>query len=371
MGIYDRDYSRASHAPRTPSGFRAGGRNPLSVTGWIIAACVVVYVFNVFGPKVPTLVSTTLLQSVSPAEIAGIRASDFAVSPIQWEKNRPRGQMIGRAVVQLGGRPVAIQEFRLDPLLMHWGYFSTAKAVIWHDTITGWSGLQVWRFISFQFLHSDVSIDHILFNMLTLFFFGGMVEQYLGRKRYLAFYLLCGICGALMYLLLNGLGVGGQALFGPRFNVPGLLVNDPTLPLVGASAGVFGVIMAGAFLAPNAQVMLFFIIPMRLKTLAYGLVCVALVAVFFGWTNAGGEAAHIGGALAGFYFIRNPHHLHGMFDFLGQFDPTSRVAKARAAQKRSGVQGTEIDRILSKIRQGGLNSLTEAEKGTLREASRR
>jgi hypothetical protein len=129
--------------------------------------------------------------------------------------------------------------------------------------------------------------------------------------------------------------------------------------------------MAGAFLAPNAQVMLFFIIPMRLKTLAYGLVCVALVAVFFGWTNAGGEAAHIGGALAGFYFIRNPHHLHGMFDFLGQFDPTSRVAKVRAAQRRAGVQGTEIDRILSKIRQGGLNSLTEAEKGTLREASRR
>jgi hypothetical protein len=93
--------------------------------------------------------------------------------------------------------------------------------------------------------------------------------------------------------------------------------------------------------------------------------------VFFGGANAGGEAAHIGGAIAGFYFIRNPHHLHGMFDFMGQFDPTSRTAKARAAVRRSGAQHTEIDRILGKIRQSGLHSLTDDEKRTLREASRR
>jgi hypothetical protein len=117
---------------------------------------------------------------------------------------------------------------------------------------------------------------------------------------------------------------------------------------------------------------MFFVIPMRLSTLAYGLLGFAVLAVIFGWTNAGGEAAHIGGALAGWWFIRNPGHLHGFFDFLGQYDPTSRVAKARVAVRRgrAGGNDAEVNRILDKITAQGLHSLTEGEKRALREASR-
>ena len=132
--------------------------------------------------------------------------------------------------------------------------------------------------------------------------------------------------------------------------------------------------MAAAFLAPNARVLLFFVFPMRLGTLAYGLLGFALLAVVFGWANAGGEAAHIGGALAGWWFVRNPAHLHGFFDFLGQYDPTSRVARARVAVRRGGSPAgdmAEVNRILDKITARGLHSLTEAEKRTLREASRK
>jgi hypothetical protein len=133
--------------------------------------------------------------------------------------------------------------------------------------------------------------------------------------------------------------------------------------------------MAAAYLAPNATVLLFFVIPMRLGVLAYGLLGFALLAVIFGWTNAGGEAAHIGGALAGFWLVRNPNHLHGFFDFLGQYDPTSKVARARVAVKRGNVQGsttsTEVNRILDKISARGLHSLTEGEKRVLRDASRK
>lgn len=385
MGINDRDYAR--HAPPHPSTGRIGRgeRAPMSVTGWIIALCCAVYIFNVFGPKVPTLVDVELLGTTTK-ELSGIKRSEFKFSQIvvpivrgrqegviSLENLKSGDRVVGLGVqeVRLGERAVARQKYSLEPLLMSWGFFSTAKALAWNDPIGGWGGLQVWRFVTFQFLHSQHSINHILFNMIALFFFGGMVEQYLGRKRFLAFYLLCGACGALTYLILNGAGVGCQALFGPDFKIPGLLINDPLTPLVGASAGVFGVILAGAYLAPNAEVLLFFIIPMKLRTLAYGLLCWALLVVIFGGANAGGEAAHIGGAIAGFYFIRNPHHLHGMFDFMGQFDPTSRTAKARAAVRRSGVQHSEIDRILAKIRESGLHSLTDDEKRTLREASRR
>src|SRR5579884_2398963 len=81
-------------------------------------------------------------------------------------------------------------------LLTDWGYFS-ADTAIYHA--------QAWRFISFQFLHAG--LEHIFFNMLALYFFGPFIERYLGSTRYLAFYLLCGIAGAVMYLALWGVGL--------------------------------------------------------------------------------------------------------------------------------------------------------------------
>jgi len=249
---------------------------------------------------------------------------------------------------------ICVAIFMLDPFLnrflFDWMHMSTNHAV--------W-GLQYWRLIGFQFLHGNM--QHLLFNMIGLFFFGPLVEQYLGGKRYLAFYLLCGIFGAVLYLILN---LGGF-VFGS--NIPGLLFNDTATPLVGASAGVFGILLAGAFLAPNVKVLVFFIIPMRLSTMAYTLVALALLTVFFGGNNAGGEAAHLGGAAAGWYFIRNPHHLNGFFDFLGKADPTSK----HFAWREKGSSQADIDRILDKIHNKGLQSLTSKEKKILHKASRK
>ena len=242
----------------------------------------------------------------------------------------------------------------IDPFINHvfrdWLYMSTDHA-IW--------GLQYWRLIGFQFLHAN--FQHLLFNMIGLFFFGPLVEQYLGGKRFLAFYLLCGIFGAVLYLILN---LGGYVF---DDSIPGLLFNDTATPLVGASAGVFGILLAGAFLAPNVKVLVFFIIPMRLSTMAYLLVVVALFTVIFGKNNAGGEAAHLGGAAAGWYFIRHPHHLNGFFDFLGKADPTS----DHFAWRDKGASQGDVDRILDKIHKKGLNSLSSKEKKILHDASRK
>ncbi len=120
--------------------------------------------------------------------------------------------------------------------------------------------------------------------------------------------------------------------------------------------------------------MLFFILPMRLATLAYALVAIALASVIFGSINAGGEAGHLGGAIAGFYFIRRPHHLHGFFDFIGWADPTShhyRHGGRPAAGRPATADRAEVDRILDKISGTGLHSLSEREKRILREASKR
>jgi len=231
----------------------------------------------------------------------------------------------------------------------------------------GFQRLEVWRLITFQFLHDPNSIWHLGMNMFGLWIFGPMVEQYLGGKKYLAFYLVCGLAGGLLFSILTVLGTVSGA------NIPGLLSNSYSTPLIGASAGVFAVIVACAHIAPNQTVQLLFPpIPMKLKVFAYGYVALALVQLLGGSSNAGGEAAHMGGAIAGFYFIRNSHHLLDFFDIFG--DSRSKLPKKGKSKKPKQPRGVpthdEVDRILAKVATEGIGSLTDKEKQTLNKASK-
>lgn len=179
---------------------------------------------------------------------------------------------------------VFVLDMLTNRLLANWGYFSVA-------TVFGFG--QAWRALTFQFLHAD--LGHIFFNMLSLYFFGPIIESYLGSRRYLGFYLLCGIAGAAMYVALWALG---------------LLIRDPYVPMVGASAGIFGILFAAVKVAPDARVMLMFPpIPMKLRTLAWVMIGIALYTIIGNRHNAGGEAAHLGGAALGAGLIRYPRVL--------------------------------------------------------------
>lgn len=364
MGIYDRDYIR--RAPPTGRTYGRGGLAAMrmwSANTWLIVICVGVFVIDGLLParwfpvRFEPLIEPQQFEQIDPSQLT----VGSQVTVTQAPSGVPRR---GYRSVVFRGVEVARQRVRRMQPLQSWLHFSTARALIYLPPTGGIKGFEFWRFFGFQFLHAN--LPHLLFNMVALFFFGPMVERYLGSKRYVAFYLLCGMFGALMYMLLN---LGGVITSG---TIPGLLFNDPTTPLVGASAGVFGVLMAGAYMAPNATVLLFFFLPVRLRTFAYVLVAIAFITVFRGGQNAGGEAGHLGGALAGFYFIRHPHHLHGFFDILGRLDPTShhyRGKKHRGGVRRPSKDTAQIDRILAKIGTQGLHSLTEKEKRLLREAS--
>jgi membrane associated rhomboid family serine protease len=178
---------------------------------------------------------------------------------------------------------VFLVDLALGGTLTDLGHFSLNMAV-YHG--------QVWRFITFQFLHAGV--QHIFLNMLGLYFFGPLIETYLGSRRYLAFYLLCGIGGALGNLLLNYLG---------------LLNDGPMTELVGASAGIYGILVAAGMVAPDVQVLLFMVIPMRLRSVAWLCVGYAVYTVLSAGHNAGGEASHLGGAVVGLLLILNPRLL--------------------------------------------------------------
>jgi membrane associated rhomboid family serine protease len=246
MALADRDYYR--QPPRR----EAFARVPLmSVTMWLITICCVIYIIDALSPKLP------------------------------YPLRLPDGRQID--IIDL---PMSRIQYAF--------HFSAYTVFGLH---------QYWRYITFQFLHAG--IWHLLFNMLSLFLFGPLIEQYLGRKRFTAFYLIGGAAGGAMYLLLWQFGV---------------LRNPPELggrialaitPLVGASAGIFGVLVAAARVAPDVEVVLFPIpIPVRLRTLAWLLIAIAIVTVLFGWTNAGGQAAHLGGAFMGYALISNPRVLN-------------------------------------------------------------
>lgn len=344
MGIHDRDYVRMG--PRSQSGL--GALRFVSFNTWLIIINVAVFLLNnVLLSQTLTLVHVGRVYEESvPQQIRETGTVDRSV-----RVPAPRG-LVGYAIVAPagpGGARVAIGRDLNLPMrpIEAFGHFSTLK---------GFFGLEVWRFVTFQFLHANFL--HLFFNMFGLWVFGGMVEQALGFKRYAAFYLVCGIIGALTYLVLHLMGSLGVPL-------PGALVDiELYTPLVGASAGVFGVIMASAKIAPNAVVQLLFPpIPLPLKWFSYGYVAIAALNLIAGGANAGGDAAHLGGAAAGFFFIRRSHLLRDFFDIFGD---SRRPAKER---RRGGPARAEVDRILAKVANEGLHSLSDAEKRTLRQAT--
>lgn len=159
-----------------------------------------------------------------------------------------------------------------------WGCFDTQDAIV---------HLQLWRFITFQFLHANA--QHIVFNMFALYLFGQLIESVLGARRFLAFYLISGIGGALSLLVLEGAHI-----------VPGGMNSF----LVGASAGIFGLLVASAVVAPGVRIIVL-VFPMSIRTAAILATVLAIYAVATAGNNYGGEAAHLGGGVVGFILIKN------------------------------------------------------------------
>lgn len=376
MGIADRDYARARIDPRGRSR-RIGRLGFVSVNTWLIGINVAVFlVANVLlggvlfktGAGSFTVGGTTQTQShrgqVDRSISLPYRDAPGMLYHPKLDPQTPATDASGRIVVGLDGRPqtaeIGGERFWYRPVIESFGHFSTGKAFL---------ELQVWRFITFQFLHADVY--HLLFNMLGLWFVGGLVEEYLGRRRYLAFYLACGLFGAIAYLALNLFGFVLIQYVNPGLKglVPALLFDDIFTPLVGASAGVFGVLMAAARIAPDSIVDVLLIIPMKLRTAVYIFLGLAALNLLRSGPNAGGDAAHVGGAVAGAIFIRRMHLLRDFFDVFSDSRRAARRGRAESVVTAGGPPISAVDKVLDKIRANGLESLTDAEREVLKQES--
>ena len=170
-----------------------------------------------------------------------------------------------------------------------------------------------WQLITHMFAHGG--FGHLFFNMFTLFMFGSVLERVIGSKRFLNFYLLTGLGGAFLHLLVIVIQV--YSLSGQIWITPDIVQNLAipfqnkmevmqltSVPMLGASGAVFGVLIGFAYLFPNTQLMLIFPpIPMKAKTLVFILIIFEL---YMGYEQAGNIAhfAHLGGALFGYLILK-------------------------------------------------------------------
>jgi membrane associated rhomboid family serine protease len=245
----------------------------------------------------------------------------------------------------------------LNLALFHFGALCVKDAVY---------GGRVWEFLTFQFLHDPSGIWHILFNSIALYFFGPFMERWWGGGwRFLLFYLLCGVGGGLFFVAVIEFGI-----------VPG----DRETALVGASAGIYGLLIGTAVIAPDARVQLLFPpVNLSMRQFALGLMAFAILMIAFDWNNnAGGEAGHLGGAVVGFLLMKFPGLLRG-----GLRRRQVDIIRPRAFQQRGGSKlrprsrfevrddDEEVNRILDKISREGLQSLSDEERHRLREAAKR
>src|SRR5438045_7045756 len=134
----------------------------------------------------------------------------------------------------------------------------------------------------YMFLHGGFT--HLLFNMLTLWFFGTQLERDWGTRRFLKYYFLCGMAAGVCVLVAN------------------LLTRD--VPTIGASGAIFGVLVAFGVMYPNQIVLMNFLFPIKAKYLVMIYAAVELL-VTFGGTNTGvSTVAHLGGMAFGYFYLK-------------------------------------------------------------------
>ena len=231
---------------------------------------------------------------------------------------------------------------------------------------------QPWTIVTYFFTHEGFL--HIIFNMLFLFWFGRIIQEFLGQNKVIALYVLGGLAGGLFYILIYNI-------------VPFYQGKVDVSIMLGASAGVYAVVVGAATFMPNYTFFLLFLGPVKIKYIA-----VFFLLMSFSLTignNAGGELAHLAGAGIGFLYINQLNQGNDLGNWIIQFikwiksffvsKPKIKVTHRNKAQQKAQSARTmnveadqdEIDAILDKISQSGYESLSKDEKQKLFNASKK
>jgi membrane associated rhomboid family serine protease len=213
--------------------------------------------------------------------------------------------------------------------------------------------IRPWTVLTYMFLHWEFM--HLIPNMLGIFWFGKILQEYLGRKKLLAIYLFGGLAGALLLIIAG--------------NTLPLLENSVML---GASASAMAIIMATSTLLPDYEMSLLLIGPVKIKWIALAIFLLDLINI--NMSNVGGHIAHIGGILMGFVFIILLRRGYDLSKWVPGFSGSSAVRRStiRSSKgsdatylKSKADKQERLDEILDKINRSGYGSLSQAERDFL------
>ncbi|MFY7890244.1 MAG: rhomboid family intramembrane serine protease [Spirosomataceae bacterium] len=232
-----------------------------------------------------------------------------------------------------------------------------------------------WTILTYSFVHAVNPIAHLLPNMLMLYWFGTIIQEFIGSRRLINLYLLGAFSGGLLAILIYN--------FVPYFST-----NVQNVTIIGASGSVMAIVFAAATLVPDYTFFLFLLGPVRIKYIAFFFFLISLAGVT--GLNAGGGIVHLGGALLGFLYIKQLQAgrdlgtpIDQTIDFInGLFrkkeKPQIKVVYRQKESSYSGNSSTnsypdedEVDEILDKISKSGYESLTKEEKQKLFKASQK
>lgn len=261
------------------------------------------------------------------------------------------------------------------------------------------SDFHVYQFLTYMFLHGGFT--HILFNMFALWMFGSVIERVWGPRKFLFYYILCGV----------GAGITQEVVQFADYSIQGLatyqyvsaggmrMPTDAYINLwttIGASGAVYGILLAFGMIFPNERLFIIpFPFPIKAKWLIMGYIAIELFSAMSGPGDGVAHMAHLGGMLFGFLLIRHwQRHPDSsqrfgrskgqeFFDNLKRkFDERQQSRNMRGGQTESRRESDEaynmrqrrnqeeIDAILDKIRRSGYDSLTKEEKQKLFDQSR-
>jgi membrane associated rhomboid family serine protease len=265
------------------------------------------------------------------------------------------------------------------------------------------SDFRLWQLVTYLFLHANLS--HIFFNMFALWMFGCVIENVWGPKKFLFYYIFCGVGAGLIqelaqlvsfYLIVSSqtpdVGFGGLISLGYQYATE---LNGWTT--IGASGAVYAILLAFGMTFPNERIFIFPLpVPIKAKWFVLGYVAIELFMALQSSGDNVAHTAHLGGMLFGFllirYWTKHPDSRYNrssgqeFFDNLKRSfdrrkhpqpsDTDTRTERGSSkeddwnfnAQKKA--RQDEIDAILDKIRKSGYDSLTKDEKKRLFEASK-
>jgi len=255
------------------------------------------------------------------------------------------------------------------------------------------SDFHVYQLVTYMFMHGGW--EHIILNMFMLWMFGAVMERVWGPRRFIIYYLFCGIGAGLMqeiaqfvqfYVISSDAGFGLSQLMQVAAANDGALSQWTT---VGASGAIYALLLAFGMMFPDEKMFIIPIpIPIKAKWMVLGSIVVELFSALASPGSQVAHLAHLGGMIFGFFLIRywqkHPYSdgLQGGMQFFNNMRSRwegERIKRSRQrnenpdwtynAQRKASQE--EIDRILDKIRKSGYDSLTREEKQTLFDQSKK